>query len=271
MGSKIHAGRIEHPSAWTNERIGGKAGLLLAIRPEHQDAVFDLLEKTRDIPTTEVRRADFRHPAVDALMKDVHDILMHGRGVVIVTGLDISGMPVEDVERIYWGLGTHLGSGCVQSPALDRIGHVRKADSPTPRGYLSSLELKPHTDAHEAMSLMSVRKSASGGESGLVSALAIHNAIQETRPELLAPLYEGYWYAMHETRQDQSPMSDSKIPVFCNVDGKVSCLINPFFMHVAARMRGETCRRTWRRPSPISTSWRSGRTCVRGSCWSRAR
>lgn len=230
---------IDHPSAWTNAGIGGKAGLLIHFEDAHLRAIDELAGQCQEMETTNIRRRDFSHPLLNDFMREVRGTLMEGRGALVLTGLDAGAYTLAQIERIYWGLGTHLGSGCVQSPAGDRIGYVRDTYSPTPRGYLSSIELRPHTDAHEAMSLMCVHRAESGGLSGLVSAIAIHNEIQATRPELLAPLYRGYYYALHETRPDeQLQMSETMIPVFCNVDGKVSCLVNPFFMKIAARRLG---------------------------------
>jgi len=43
------------------------------------------------------------------------------------------------------------------------------------------------------VSLLCVRQARIGGHSQLVSTPAIHNAMLERRPDLLALLYQGYW------------------------------------------------------------------------------
>lgn len=76
-------------------------------------------------------------------------------------------------SSICWGLGTHLGDAAPQSYRRDRLGYVqRENDNPTRRGYLMDVDLRSHTDFHEVLCLACVRRSVSGGESGLASSQA---------------------------------------------------------------------------------------------------
>src|SRR5690606_16268931 len=166
--------------------------------------------------------------------------IMHGRGVVLLAGLDPARYDEEQLERIYWALGTHLGNAAVQSHSGDRLGRVEQDDKdPVSRGYRSSGELVMHTDSDELIGLQCIRRAAHGGQSALVSSLAIHNAILHERPDLLEPLYEGYYLAIPEARLGSQPITEEKVPVFCYVDGKVSCMVAGSFMREAARLRGE--------------------------------
>jgi hypothetical protein len=183
----------DDPAAWTSAQIGGKEGLMHRLAPEHIEALHGIVARTRDKAPHAVTREDAADPLIDALMAGVRHTLMHGTGAVILAGFDMDALSLDDYSRMYWALGTHLGTGAVQSHRGDRIGHVQKEkENPTGRGYLMDIELRSHTDFHEVLSLASVRKSAAGGESGIVSGLAVHNAILETRPDLLPALYEGF-------------------------------------------------------------------------------
>ena len=226
---------IDHPSAWTSAGIGGKEGLMHRMGPEHVRALGELLERTRHLAPDAVTRADFDHPVINALMLGVRDTIMNGRGAIILSGLDMSRMSQEDYSRIYWGLGTHLGEAAIQSPKLDRIGLVQKEENnPDGRGYQLDIELRSHTDFHEILSLASFRKAAKGGESGVVSSLAIHNVMLEEAPRHLATLYEGFQHGY----ADPNSLTKEKVPVFCNVGGKVSCFYHALFMLNAARQMG---------------------------------
>ena len=238
MGTPIHDRLIRHESAWTNASVGGRDGLELRLPAGFQRGVEALLQEIRSKPLDAIQPADVKDDAVLETMARIRRIVLEGKGAAIVSGLDISGWSTEDLERIYLALGTHIGRPAYQSPARDLVGHVRKAPSSTPRGYLTDLELKPHSDSHEILSLMTVRKAESGGVSGLVSSLAMHDRIFEARPELLAPLYEGFYYGAHESRPIAEPVTGTKVPVYCCVDGKVSCMINGFFMMTGARRLG---------------------------------
>jgi len=230
----IHNGRIDHPSAWTSSAIGGREGLTRRFGQQQLDAFDRLLEKLRDVSPTDITRADFTSPEVDALMRAVRYEIMEGKGAIILSSVDFSRYSFEDFQKIYWGLGTHLGHAVPQSYRRDRIGIVQKEeDNPTGRGYLMDVELRSHTDFHELLSLATVRKAESGGLSGIVSSLALHNAVYERAPELLEPLYEGFF---HESANGE--VSATKVPIFGCVDGKVSCYYHLPFIHKAAKILG---------------------------------
>ena len=239
MGTQIHDRPITHESAWTRASVGDAEGLTLRLPQGFQKGIDPLLAEVRAKPLDAIRTADVRDDLVREVMAGVRRTVLEGRGAVVLSGLDISGYSVEDLERIYLALGTHIGRAAYQSPARDLVGHVRKAPSSTPRGYLTDLELKPHSDSHEVLSLMTVRKGADGGGvSGLVSSLAMHNRIFEQRPDLLPALYDGFFYGAPETRPIAEPVTKTKVPVYCCVDDKVSCMINGFFMMTGARRMG---------------------------------
>ena len=224
---------VDDPAAWTSAQIGGKEGLMHRLGPEHIEALHGIVARTRHKAPHEVTREEASTPVIDALMAGVRHTIMHGTGAVILSGLDMDSLSLDEYQRMYWALGTHLGKGAPQSYRGDRIGHVQKEkENPTQRGYLMDIELRSHCDFHEILSLASVRKSAVGGESGIVSGLAIHNAILETRPELLGPLYEGFYHASSDG------VSETKVPIFCKVDGKVSCYYHNLFLINATRELG---------------------------------
>jgi hypothetical protein len=236
----IHRQKVEHPSAWTARDLGGKDALRLDLAPAQLDAIDAVLERTRRLAPQAVTRAQFDHPQLDPLLARIREIVMHGRGVVIVGGITPQRYSEEDFQRIYWGFGTHLGNAAVQSAFGDRLGYVQnKPDDPVKRGYRSLQELHMHTDSYEVVGLMSVRKAKSGGRSGLVSSLAIHNEILATRPDLLPPLYRGYRYASDEARFSSKQVTDDPVPVFGSVDGVLSCCYEPSHMRNAAEVLGD--------------------------------
>ena len=232
---------ITTPAAWTSRAIDGKAGLTQPLT-QAQRAAFDMaLARTRHLKPQQTTRDDFDHPEITALVAGLDQTIRHGRGAVLLSGLTRETCSEEDMERIYWGIGCCLGEPAVQSMLGDRLGHVQHVkDDPVARGYRSNEELSPHTDSYRMVGLMCLQRAESGGLSRIVSSLSIHNEILATRPDLLAPLYEGYHYAVAEAQFSSQPVTDFKIPVFCCVDGIVSCCYVRSFMEQAAKIRGES-------------------------------
>jgi len=232
---------ITTPAAWTNATIGGKAGLTQRLTPAQLAAFDQALARTRHLKPQEATAGDFDHPEIKALVAGLDREIRVGRGAVLLSGLTRDTHSEEDMERVYWGIGISLGDPAVQSALGERLGHVRHVkDDPVARGYRSNEELTAHTDSHRIVGLMCLQRGETGGHSRIVSSLAIHNEILATRPDLLEPLYEGYYFAIAEAQFSDQPVTDFKIPVFCCIDGQVSCGYVRYFMHAAARLRGET-------------------------------
>jgi hypothetical protein len=205
------------------------------------DAVDELLQKTRYLSPQQVTRRQFDHPLLGPMLADIFETVFSGRGVALVRGITRNRYSEEDLERICWGFGTHWGIAAAQNASGDRLGHIRyEKDEPGPRPYRPGHPVKLHTDCHELMGLMNVQRAATGGHTRLASAMAIHNEILASRPDLLPALYRGYFYAHIGTSAPENPVSNYLVPVFSCVDGQVSCgYFRPFITMAAAKL-GET-------------------------------
>jgi hypothetical protein len=220
------------PAAWTSADVGGKAGLVRTLDAVELAAVDRFLETVGSREPTSITRSEMTDPVLLKVAADISEAIMHGRGAIVLSGFDMGTHSLKDYERIYWALGTQLGTPVVQSYRQDLIGYVQKeAENPTGRGYLMDVELRPHTDFHEVMSLSSVRTAPEGGESGVVSSLGVHDIILKERPDLLPALYEGFYHA-----SGAETVSPAKVPIFARVDGKLSCYYHGLFIHRAAKI-----------------------------------
>ncbi|MBI3709217.1 MAG: TauD/TfdA family dioxygenase [Proteobacteria bacterium] len=231
---------IDDRCAWRSGALSGKEALFYRLTERHLDAVDEVLRRTRTLPCESISRQDFDHPVLNDFLSQVFDEIQHGRGAVIVDGCSPARYTEDDFTRLFWGFGTHFGAAVSQSVLGDRIGHVRNTPGmPIKRAYQSLGELTLHTDSPEIIGLMSVQKAKSGGYSQLSSALAIHNEILSKRPELLAHLYRGFPYHRRGQQQPGEPaMTPYDVPVFCLVDGLVSCRYVREFMQMSADEMG---------------------------------
>lgn len=235
----IHDQPIEHAAAWKSASLRGEEALVRALS-EAELAAFDrLLKQTAHLAPQAVTRADVTQPAIVNLAHEVSREIMERRGVVLLRGVLPERYSPLDMERIYWAIGTHLGRPAVQSRSGDQLGRVEQdPNDPVSRGYRSSGELVMHTDSYEVVGLMCIRRAKEGGQSALVSSLAIHNAIRAERPDLLPALYEGAVMAIPEAQTSRHPLTATAIPVFCDVGGVVSCMYAASFMRAAAKRQG---------------------------------
>src|SRR3954470_8936984 len=168
---------------------------------------------------------------IDACAVDINSDLArayeevrHGRGFVVVRGLPLErGLErfIDPVREV----GAHFGELLSQNAQGDRVGHVidASAEDPTPRMYRSNLELRPHNDITAMISLACWHKAQSGGASVIVSAVTVHDALRESHPEVLAPLYRGFHYhQVGEEAPGEPPVTRQRVPLFAVRDGQLS-------------------------------------------------
>jgi hypothetical protein len=232
------ADRSRRPGAWKAAEIGGKEGLIHRLSPQHVAAFDRLVEETRGVPTLELTRDHFRDAALEELMLAARDTVQNGHGAIVLSGLPMEGRSLDDFEKIHWYVGTHFGRAVAQSGKGDRIGHVRHVSDSKARGYQSDMELGPHTDYHEVLSLASFARASRGGLSGLSSAITVHDEMMERHPDLLAALYDGYYNGMPARYGVNDDEAEQKVPVFSVAGGEVSAFTLSWFQDAANR-RGE--------------------------------
>ena len=120
--------------------------------------------------------------------------MLHGRGFLLLRGLPRERYSLDEIGRIYYGLGVHLGRPVAQSYQGELLGNVIDVSDveAQARGYHAGGGQRMHSDNCDIVALMCVRAARSGGISRIVSAAAVHNTLLETRPDLLEALY-GEW------------------------------------------------------------------------------
>ena len=238
---------VGSPSAWLPADVGPKEKFARSLRPVHLAAIDELLAATRHLAPQAVTRAQFEHPALNDFLRAAFYEIMLGYGFTVITGITPDRYSDEDLERIYWGFGTHWGHAVVQSPRGDRLGHVRY-EPPGPnyaqRAYTSAGELVAHCDAHELVGLMCVRRARTGGASGLVSSLEAHNALLRSRPDLLDVLYDCYQFTTREALRRGQELTPYAVPVFSYVENTLSCYYNRAYIYGAEKYLGPVSAKT---------------------------
>jgi hypothetical protein len=129
----------------------------------------------------------------------------------------------------------------------DRLGHVTDVTDVDPhaRAYRARQELSLHTDLSDIASLLCLHPAGSGGQSQFASALAIHNEMLATRPDLLAPLYRGFrWHRMGEHGAGEEPVTPHRVPHFSHLGGRLSCRYVRNYIREGAFALGEPLDRT---------------------------
>ena len=144
------------------------------------------------------------------LFDDIREELEDGLGLVRLKGLPVERYSRDQLRAIYFAIGHHLGTPVSQNVTGKRMlgltdegakaathGAIDAASGDQPflasraRAY-STGELRFHTDRCDVVGLLCVNQAKQGGHSRLVSAVAIHNAMLDRRPDLLELLFKDY-------------------------------------------------------------------------------
>ena len=180
-------------------------------------------------------------PVLDGILEEVEN----GRGLALLRGIPRDRYTDDECELLYWGLCAHLGRPVSQNARGHLLGHVRDEGrviaDPNVRLYQTNRRMDFHTDMLpvDVLGLFCLRAAKSGGESRVVSALTVHNVLNEERPDLLEALYGMF----HVDWRGEEPAGERPwfaIPMFSACDGKVTSRIcNRTYFESAARFGDE--------------------------------
>ena len=213
-----------HPAAWDLSGDLGKHSFCVDLAPRHIDALMKGLEHARGLGRTEqdIKLEDFPLASIASDVADWRSQVQTGMGLVILRNLPVDTLDVESIGLMYIGLGLHFGKPVSQSNMGDLVGQVINVggQDARERAYRNARELHLHTDRCDHVAMLCVRPAYKGGVSGYASALTIHNRMLVERPDLLEPLYAGYYlHRFGEQPPGEPPITTERIPVFSVTDG----------------------------------------------------
>jgi alpha-ketoglutarate-dependent taurine dioxygenase len=207
-----HGAEFAGPGAWRRSTFGGPGDWTWEFPAQsllEMDAALDRIRR-RGLELSSLTAADFPLPSFDAVAAPLRQELLQGRGFVLLRGFPTDRYSDEEMIKLYWGLGTHLGSPLPQNVAGERVYSVRDHGYRIERDYgtvgvrfsKTTEGLNFHTDSAPALmgatpgivGLLALQPARSGGSSRLVSALTLHNLLLAERPDYLARLYHPFHF-----------------------------------------------------------------------------
>jgi hypothetical protein len=182
------------PAAWRGPEIAARRDWIVhltAAQTEELQAAMHTV-RARSLDIARLAREDFPLPTLGAVLNRILRELLRGRGFVLVRGLSLERYSRVEAATIFMGIGAHLGRARSQNAKGHVLGHVcdmgLSSADPNVRIYQTHERQTFHTDSCDVVGLLCLREAKAGGESLLVSALAIYNELRAARPDLLARL-----------------------------------------------------------------------------------
>ena len=191
-----------------------------------------------DRPLIEVDREAFPLPTLGPKLAGLRRELLNGRGFFLLRGLPVRRMNREEAVAAFWGIGAHFGNARSQNAKGHLMGHVKDmglhSSDPNVRVYQTRERQLFHTDSVDIVALMCLQPARSGGLSSIVSSVAVHNEMAQSRPDLAAELYEPFFVDRRgEVPEGMKPWFT--LPVFNRVDGELTTIYTRRYIESARR------------------------------------
>jgi hypothetical protein len=176
---------VERADRWTERLTSDEL-------QELDDALRHAKAKSTDVLL--LGKEDFPLPTLAMRLKRIAHELIRGRGFALIRGLPRDRYGKDDASLLYWGIGMHLGKPWPQNHKGHVLGDVtdqgRTASDYTSRGNeIGGIAFPYHSDGSDLVGLLCLQCAKEGGQSTVCNAVAIHNELVRTAPDLAAELY----------------------------------------------------------------------------------
>lgn len=211
---------ISTAAAWTASELRNHPDWIYQLLPSEIAEIDQALAKQQNSAYQTIDQSSFplKHLSKKIAQKFLPQ-LEDGIGTLLIKGIDINKYSLSELEKLFYGLGTHFGTAVSQSQQGETLHHVYDHQVDGARGANSNVELCFHNDVCDVASLFAIRKAKEGGMSQLVSSVSIHNQLLKNHPHLLPPLYQPYYFFQKITAGQPCHAK----PIFSIINDKFIC------------------------------------------------
>lgn len=230
---------IDDRSAWTGAEMELDRSWERHLTDAHIEELEAALNTNADRPLSRITRDDFPLPTLGRELDAIGHELRDGRGFAVLRGLPVERYELPELEKIYWGMCIHLGTGMTQNSDASLIHYVtdgKLRPNQGIRGVGNPGKSGLHVDLTDCVSLLCVRQAPDDPMSWLASSTQVYNEFVAHHPELLDRLFEGFeWDRLDEQRPGEGITSGYRVPVFSetrSAEGRriLSCRYNRYWM-----------------------------------------
>lgn len=218
---------LETPCEWHSDDVADESLWTEVLSEGETDELDSALRHALSISSDvlDIEREHFPLGQLATRLKSVEAELINGRGFVRLRGVDRSRYSQAEMEMLYWGIGTHLGTPWAQNKHGHMLGDVtdqkRAVDDPEARGNeLGGVGLPFHTDGSDLVGLMCLQNGIEGGLSTVANSIVIHNQLVREAPELAAELYKPQPFDFRG-EQPKGEKGWYMVPIFTDFGGRL--------------------------------------------------
>jgi len=240
-----HRQPVTDASAWKPEDLDRDPSWNFTLTDAHRDELAEALKQVngRGLRFAEIRQKDFPLPTLSDMLGRILRELRDGRGFALLRGMPTDEFDFGDLEKLYWGMCTHLGIGITQNSEAGLIHYITDGKL-RPQEGARVLE-KPgivnlHVDLSDCAGLFCVRQAPDDPPSMVASSMTVYNEILRQHPEYLPRLYRGFpWDRKSPYLNEEPPSSYFNIPAYSAMDGVVTCRFHPGWIRSGLDQTGQ--------------------------------
>jgi alpha-ketoglutarate-dependent taurine dioxygenase len=239
------------PHAWTRDTIapadwtvtlGDRAiAALLLVRDELRRA---------PVPTFLLDPRDYALDACRAAMAEVRRVTQSGPMFAVLDRLPMAEITRDEAIQVYWLLSSLLARPVAQKITGQMFYDVMDTGAKLSPGSgirptVTNVDLRFHNDNSynetppEYVCLLCLHPARQGGISQVMSVATVHQALQERHPELMARLYQPFWYDRHAEHHPGEAKTYAA-PIFeRDADGTIKARLALSEIQAGYELRGE--------------------------------
>ncbi len=207
---------LDVPAAWRGGQMPPLEKMAYQLSDQEVEEIQSAVAtaSAKDCDTRELIAADFPLPMLSRQFPRWRRELKDGLGFQVIRGVPVQQWTQQQSELFFWCFGLHLGRPGEQNPDGDLLGHVvdtgAQRQDPNVRLYKTAANIDYHCDAADVVGLLCLNKAREGGQSRIVSSVAVFNELLRRRPDLVPRLFEPFNL---DIRDKQINEAGSSLPV----------------------------------------------------------
>ncbi|MDG2381164.1 MAG: TauD/TfdA family dioxygenase [Pirellulaceae bacterium] len=218
--SKPHP--IESAANWQGTELLQHPDWEARLSTDELTQIDQALRGVANSPLSEINAATFQLGSLGDRLVAIQGNLEHGSGVLLLKSISVDRYSPAELQRLFLGLLSHLGTPVSQSAEGTTVFSVRNeglgTQDPKTRGPNTNKKLSFHTDRCDVIGFLCIQPAMTGGENQIVSSVAVYNKILSTRPDLLSILLQPFYYQRHNVDLgNETPFT--KQPIFSIYQG----------------------------------------------------
>ncbi len=221
----VKVAEVDLHAAWRGEELSQRADWLRRMDDSEVAECLAAASRLADGAGDGCSHAELesRMPTFTRRLQSIQFDLENRSGATLLRGFPLDQIDPAIVERLFVAAMSLIGTPVPQTADGATLFHVRDEgfakDDPRARGPSSRNRLTFHSDRCDVIAFLCVQDAKRGGESEVVSSVALFETIKQLRPDLLRVLMQPFWYKRHNV-DPGNEHAFYKQPVFSFCEGR---------------------------------------------------